>query len=167
MLSTDQVVHGLYERPDVRDAVIERFGESVAANGVVDRGAVARSAFSKAENRAWLEALLWPRVGEEMARWKARVQEASPAPRAAVVEVPLLFEAGLDDAFDATVAVVGAEEVSRKRAASRGHESVEERTDRQLPQAEKARRATYAVTNDGTVAQLEDKLSAILDMLHG
>ena len=109
MLSTDQVVHGLYERPDVRDAVIERFGESVAANGVVDRGAVARSAFNKTENRAWLEALLWPRVGEEMARWKARVQEASPVPRAAVVEVPLLFEAGLDDAFDATVAVVGAE----------------------------------------------------------
>lgn len=166
MLSTDQVVHTLYDVPDVRDAVVERFGEAVAPHGTVDRGALARAAFGDAEDRTWLEALLWPRVGEEMERWKEAVQAASPSPRAAVVEVPLLFEAGLDDAFDATVAVIAGEELRRERAASRGHESLEERSARQLPQADKARRATYAVTNDGTVAQLEDKLSAILDMLH-
>ncbi|MDQ6821052.1 MAG: dephospho-CoA kinase [Actinomycetota bacterium] len=167
VLSTDQVVHGLYEGGDVRDAVVERFGGSVAPNGVVDRGALARVAFGDSEDRAWLEALLWPRVGEEMAGWKERVQAASPPPRAGVVEVPLLFEAGLEDAFDATVAVIAGADVSRERAASRGHESLEARTARQLSQTDKARRATYAVTNDGTVAQLEEKLSAILDMLHG
>jgi dephospho-CoA kinase len=150
----------------MRKAVIRRFGESVAPNGVVDRSVLARVAFGDSEDRAWLEALLWPRVGEEMARWKERVEAASPPPRAAVVEVPLLFEAGLDDAFDATVAVIAGEKVSRERAASRGHESLEERTARQLPQTDKARRATYVVMNDGTVAQLEEKLSAILDMLH-
>ena len=100
-----------------------------------------------------------------MERWKERLQAATPPPRAAVAEVPLLFEAGLEDVFDATVAVIAGEERRRDRAASRGHESLEKRAARQLPQAVKARRATYAVTNDGTVAQLEDKLSAILDML--
>jgi dephospho-CoA kinase len=165
VLSTDRVVHDLYEAPDVRDAVISRFGESVALDGSIDRSAVARLAFADPRERAWLESLLWPRVGEAMARWKEKVDNAAPPPRAAVVEVPLLFEAGLEGAFDATIAVVAQEQCRRDRAEPRAHESLEERTARQLPQAEKAERATYVVTNDGTVAQLEAKLSAILDML--
>jgi dephospho-CoA kinase len=165
VLSTDRVVHDLYEAPDVRDAVIARLGESVALDGVIDRSAVARLAFADPRDRAWLESLLWPRVGEAMARWKEKVDTATPPPRAAVVEVPLLFEAGLGAAFDATIAVVAGEQRRRDRAEPRAHEALEERTARQLPQAEKAERATYAVTNDGTVAQLEAKLSAILDML--
>jgi dephospho-CoA kinase len=165
VLSTDRVVHDLYEAPEVRDAVIDRFGESVALDGEVDRAAVARVAFSDPPERAWLESVLWPRVGQEIAGWKAAVDEAEPAPRAAVVEVPLLFESGLDGAFDATIAVVADEQRRRDRAESRGHESLDARSARQLSQAEKARRATHVVTNDGTVAQLEEKLSAILDML--
>ncbi len=165
VLSTDRVVHDLYEAPEVRDAVIARFGESVALDGAIDRSAVARLAFADPHDRAWLESLLWPRVGEAMARWKQKVDTTAPPPRAAVVEVPLLFEAGLEGAFDATIAVVAHEQRRRDRAEPRAHESLEERTARQLPQAEKAERATYVVTNDGTVAQLEAKLSAILDML--
>jgi dephospho-CoA kinase len=165
VLSTDRVVHDLYEAPEVRDAVVARFGELVAPDGEVDRAAVARVAFSDPQERAWLESVLWPRVGQEMARWKAGVDEAEPPPRAAVVEVPLLFESGLDGAFDATIAVVADEQRRRNRAESRGHESLDARSARQLSQAEKAQRATHVVTNDGTVAQLEEKLSAILDML--
>lgn len=165
MLSTDRLVHDLYDLPDVRDAVIARFGESVAPGGKVDRAALARVAFADPNDRGWLESLLWPRVGERMARWKEQVEATSPAPRAGVVEVPLLFESGLETAFDATVAIVAGEELRHERAAARGHESLAERSARQLSQAEKASRATYKVTNDGTVAELERKLSAILDML--
>jgi dephospho-CoA kinase len=165
VLSTDRLVHDLYEAPDVRDEVIARFGDSVAPNGEVDRAAVARVAFSDPRERGWLESLLWPRVGEEMVRWRAAVDAVTPPPRAAVVEVPLLFEAGLDATFDATIAVIADEQQRRDRAESRAHESLEERSARQLSQTEKATRATHVVTNDGTVAELEAKLSAILDML--
>ena len=77
----------------------------------------------------------------------------------------MLFEAGMEAVFDATIAVIADEQVRGQRVTERQHRAVGERTERQLPQAEKARRATYVVVNDGTVAQLESKLSAILDML--
>ena len=50
--------------------------------------------------------------------------------------------------------------------AARGHEAVDERAARQLPQEEKAARATYVVANSGTVEDLEAALSRVLENLH-
>ncbi len=161
VLSTDAVVHSLYEDPEVVRLVVERWGEEVAPGGVVDRAAVARAAFGDAAERKWLEALLWPRVGERMVAWR----EKNGSARALVVEVPLLFESGMDAAFDATIAVAADEDVRRARAEARGHEGLAERTGRQLSQDEKASRADHVVRNDGTVAELESALSALLDKL--
>jgi dephospho-CoA kinase len=159
------VVHELYGRPSVRDAVVARWGDEVAPGGTVDREAVARAAFASPEDRAWLEGLLWPRVGERIASWREQADAAVPAPRAAVVEVPLLFESGMEAAFDATIAVVADEVVRTERAGARGHAAVDERSARQLSQEEKARRATYTVVNDGSIEQLEEKLAAVLERL--
>ncbi len=166
-LSTDAVVHELYGTDAVRDAVVERWGGDVAPGGVVDRSAVARHAFATPEDRRWLEQLLWPKVGERVAAFREEALAADPPPRAAVVETPLLFEAGLEGLYDATIAVVADEAVRRERAGERGHEAVDERTSRQLPQEEKARRATFAVPNDGTVEELEARLSEVLVKLSG
>ena len=84
---------------------------------------------------------------------------------ALVIEIPLLFESGMDHGFDATVAIVADEEIRRERAAARGHESVDERTARQLTQEEKADRATFAVANSGTIDELESRLSDVLAKL--
>jgi dephospho-CoA kinase len=100
-----------------------------------------------------------------MVTWRQDLQSGSPIPRAAVIEVPLLFESGMDHGFDATIAVIADEEVRHARASARGHEALDERRARQLSQQEKSQRATYSVLNDGTVLELERKLSAILDML--
>lgn len=159
------MVHELYDDPGVRRAVTDRFGAAVAPDGPVDRRAVAASAFASDEDRAWLEGLLWPRVGAKIIEWRQEVDQAAEPPRAAVVEVPLLFESGLEDQFDATIAVVADEDVRARRAGARGHEALEARAARQLSQEEKARRATYVVVNDGTVEQLESKLSAVLAKL--
>jgi dephospho-CoA kinase len=168
VLSTDAVVHELYERsPVVRDAVRERFGDAVLAGGSVDRAALAERAFATAEDRAWLERLLWPLVGHRVAAWRARQERRRPPPRALVVEVPLLFEAGMGAGFDATIAVVADEALRARRAAGRGHRALEERSARQLTQGEKAARASHVVTNDGSLEELEAKLSSILEMLSG
>jgi dephospho-CoA kinase len=164
-LSTDKVVHELYESAEVRDAVAERFGPDVVAGERVDRPAVARAAFASEEGRGWLERLLWPRVGERVAAFRLEADGMSPPPRAAVVEIPLLFESGSDHGFDATIAVIADEAVRQQRAAARGHEALSERAARQLTQQEKSQRATYTVVNDGTERELQDRLSAILDML--
>jgi len=137
----------------------------VAPDGVVDRAAVARHAFAAPDERAWLEQLLWPLVGQRVVQWRRELEQHDPPPRAAVVETPLLFEAGLEAGYDATIAVIAEEEVRAARAGARGHHAVDERSARQLSQEEKAARATYVVTNDGTVEELEDELSAVLDKL--
>jgi dephospho-CoA kinase len=164
-ISTDAVVHELYGSAKVRDAVVARWGEEVAPGGVVDRGAIARHVFGAPAEREWLEGLLWPLVGERVWAFKCEQEAADPAPKAAVVETPLLFEAGMDGIYDATIAVIADEDVRRARAAARGHEAVDERAARQLSQDEKAQRATFVVRNDGTEADLEATLSSVLDKL--
>jgi dephospho-CoA kinase len=173
VLSSDAVVHELYAHDErLRDAVVERWGAQVAPGGVVDRSAVAARAFADAEERDWLEGLLWPLVGARVAAWLTDVRSAGEAavregPRAAVVEVPLLFEAGLDGLYDATIAVIADERLRHERASARGHALADERSARQLPEQEKARRATFVVRNDGSEQELEQVLSAVLDKLSG
>ncbi|HEX3693303.1 MAG TPA: dephospho-CoA kinase [Solirubrobacteraceae bacterium] len=167
-LSTDAVVHELYGDERVRDAVVERWGEEVAPEGVVDRSAVAAKAFAGGEQeRRWLEGLIWPLVGERIAAWVQQVRALRPAPKAAVIEVPLLFEAGMQGGFDATVAVIADEDTRRRRADGRGHALAGERAARQLSQQEKAQLATFVVRNDGSVEDLRRELAAVLAKLCG
>jgi dephospho-CoA kinase len=167
-LSTDRVVHELYESPEVRDAVVDRFGAEILDDAEpprIDRGALADKAFATEQSRRWLEELLWPRVGERMIAWRQEQEHADPPPRALVVEVPLLFESGLDRGYEATIAVIADEATRHARASGRGHQALDERTARQLTQDEKSQRATFTVVNDGTEDDLAVKLSAILDTL--
>jgi dephospho-CoA kinase len=159
-LSTDAVVHELLGTDELRDILVERLGPEVAPDGQVDRSAVAARVFGDDEQRKWLESVLWPRVGERVARFRVDADG-----RAAVVEVPLLFESGMEDVFEKTIAVVADEAVRAERAGARGHEAVDERTSRQLTQDEKAQRADYVVRNDGDLRALETKLSDVLAKL--
>ena len=158
-------MHELYADPELRAAIVQRWGEEVAPDGEVDRHAVARKAFAADDERAFLESLIWPRVGARVAEWREAESAREPAPPALVVEIPLLFEAGMEAGFDATIAVVADEAARRERAGARGQEAVDERTARQLPQEEKARRATYAVANSGSLEELESRLSDVLAKL--
>jgi dephospho-CoA kinase len=161
-LSSDDVVRELLTTGEIRDKLVERFGDDVAPGGEVDRGKVATVVFADPEQREWLEGLLWPRVGQRIVEWRGELERRDPPPRAAVVEVPLLFEARMQDAFDHTIAVVADEGIREERAGARGHEGVASRTARQLPQEEKAQRADFAVRNDGTLDELGEKLSEVL-----
>ena len=84
-----------------------------------------------------------------------------------MVEVPLLFESGMEGVFDTSVAVVTSDEVRRARAEARGHTLVGERDARQLDQEEKAARADHVIENDGTPEDLEQALSALVEKLRG
>lgn len=167
VISSDAVVHELYEGEQLSQAVLARWGEQVAPGGVVDRSAVAERAFSSDEERKWLEGQVWPLVAARVAAWLEGARSQTPAPPAAVVEVPLLFEAGLQDLYDATIAIVTEESLRAQRAAARGHAQVDERAARQLSQSEKASRASFVVHNDGSVEDLERQLSAVLGKLGG
>jgi dephospho-CoA kinase len=164
-LSTDAVVHELLAGDELRDVVVARLGAEVAPGGAVDRSLIAERVFGDEEARRWLEGELWPRVGKRVVEWREEVEGLDPPPPAAVVEVPLLFESGMDSAFDSTIAVVADEAVREERAGARGHAAVAERTGRQLSQEEKAECADFEVRNDGTLDELREKLSRVLARL--
>jgi dephospho-CoA kinase len=136
----------------------------VVADDVVDRGRVGAIVFESPEELAWLESVLHPLVGERVARWRAAVGSDVVL---AVVEVPLLFETAMEGAFDATVAVVAADETRASRAGLRGTELLEARSERQLPQPEKAARADHVITNDGSLEDLERQVSELAGLLAG
>jgi dephospho-CoA kinase len=144
---------------------VARWGPEVAPDGVVDRSVVAARAFATPDDRAWLEGMLWPRVGERIAEFCKAGHAADPPPRALVVETPLLFEAGMEELYDVTIAVIADEDLRAERAGTRGHAALDERNARQLTQEEKARRATFAVVNDGSPDDLERSLSEVLAKL--
>ena len=161
-LSSDAVVHELLQSDELRDVVVERLGPGVTRDGALDRSLIAARVFGDAQARAWLEGALWPRVAARVAAWRLALVGVDPPPRAAVVEVPLLFESGMDSMFDHTIAVLADEAVRAERAGARGHAAVAERTGRQLSQEEKSQRADFTVRNDGTIEELRQSLSRVL-----
>src|SRR5436305_12095682 len=81
-LSSDDVVRELLTTGEIRDALVERFGDEVAPDGEIDRSAVADVVFGDPEHREWLEGLLWPRVGQRIVEWREELDHADPRPRA-------------------------------------------------------------------------------------
>lgn len=158
-LSADAVVHELLDSERIRDPLIQRWGERVAPGGRIDRRRVGEIVFERPDELAWLEGILHPAVGEEIAAWRGRLPRDLPL---AVAEVPLLFETGMEGDFDATICVVAADEVRAARASDRKTQALQGRSERQLSQEEKAARATYVVRNDGTLAELEATLAELV-----
>lgn len=161
-ISSDAVVHELLDSAQVRDRLSERWGAGIAPDGAIDRNRVGEIVFERPEELAWLEAELHPRVGERIDAWRRSLDSGTEF---AVVEVPLLFETAMADAFDVTVAVIADDETRRRRAEERGHALIEERAARQLEQDEKAKRADHVVRNEGSVEDLERELSELLAKL--
>lgn len=161
-LSTDAVAHELLDDPEVRAALVQRWGEEIAPGGSVDRSRVAERVFGDRGELAWLESVTHPRVGAHVLAWR---QGLDPAVEVAVVEVPLLFEAAMEGAFDATVAVIADDSVRERRLAERGQPGLDGREERQLDQAEKARRADHVLRNEGSIAELEQQVEELLQRL--
>jgi dephospho-CoA kinase len=165
VLSSDQIVHDLLATDEVKELLEARWGEGVLEGGDIDRAAVAQIVFNKPDELQWLEQNLFPLVGAETAAWRAELEASQAPPRAAVVEVPLLFEAGVESRFDTTVAIVADEQLRAERAAGRDHRAVDERAARQLTQEEKAARADHVIHNDGSLEDLERQVRDLLGRL--
>ena len=162
-LSSDEIVHALYRDPEVRTAVAEHFGRGVLGDdGEVDRSALARGVFADDGDRRWLEGLLHPRVAAALGRWREQQEAAHPG-ALLVHEVPLLYEAGLADRYDAVVLITAPDEVRRARRP----EHFDERAAAQLPEGDKAARADHVYVNAGTPAELERWVAGLVERLRG
>lgn len=155
--SADEIVHRLYADPEVRQALVERWGDRVLSGEDVDRKRVGGIVFADRDELAWLESLLHPRVVAEQARWRA--EQTAPL---AVVEVPLLYETGGESRFDAVVVITAPEETRRARTEVA---DVAERQGRLLSDDEKAAKADFVYVNDGSLEGLDAFVRSVVQRL--
>lgn len=145
------------------EAIVARFGDEVlGADGSLNRGALRTRVFGHPEALAALNAIVHPEVGRLRAA-RARAAEADGV-TVLVDEIPLLFEAGLADQFDAIVFVDAPEPMRRARLMrDRGLPESDARAmmTAQADVAPKRAQATWVVENDGSREALDSQVDAI------
>jgi dephospho-CoA kinase len=158
-VSSDEIVHHLLRRVDVRDAVVTRMGNGIVApDGEIDRGALATVVFNDRVALAWLEELLHPLVTAEYLEWRDRLAELPDAPRVSVTEVPLLYESGGDARFDKVVVITAPKKLRRARS----HVVMDDRESRLIDDREKVARADYSFTNIGSIEELDVFVASVM-----
>ena len=141
----------------MQQSLVERWGDDVLSGGQVDRKRVGEIVFVDRAELAWLESVLHPRVVAEQARWRS--EQTAPL---AVVEIPLLYETGGEERFDAVVVITAPEETRRARTEVA---DVTERQGRLLSDEEKAERADFVYVNDGSLDDLEAFVQRVVERL--
>lgn len=148
-MSSDEVVHRTYDDPDLVERVRARFGDGVIDGaGRVDRASLGRVVFGDERARRDLEGMIHPRIESARRDWIAAQRALDPPPPLLVCEVPLLFEVGLQDRFDAVLMVTASESVRRARVADRGQD-FDGRAAGQMDEAVKRTLADRVFVNDG------------------
>jgi dephospho-CoA kinase len=158
-VSSDEIVHHLLRRPEVRDAVVARLGHGVVSPaGEIDRGALATVVFNDRAALAWLEELLHPLVSAEYLRWREQLSELPDAPGISVTEVPLLYETGGDARFDKVVVITAPSKLRRARS----EVAMDDREARLIPDAEKVQRADFSFKNTGSLEDLDAFVKSVM-----
>jgi dephospho-CoA kinase len=151
-ISSDAVVHELYEDPDVQAALQERFGTS-------DRERVRDLVVADRDSLLWLEQLLHPRVSARTDAWLEELSQLPNPPALAVNEVPLLYEAGAEGRFDAVVVITAPRELRAERR------QLDEREERLISEEEKVQRADFSYVNDGSLEELDAFVAGVVSTL--
>ena len=158
-VSSDEIVHHLLHRPEVRDAVVARMGNGIVGlDGEIDRQALATVVFNDREALAWLEEALHPLVSAEYLQWREQLAALPNPPRVSVTEVPLLYETGGDARFDKIVVITAPSKLRKARS----QVAIEERESRFIPDSEKVKRADFAYKNTGSLEELDAFVKSVL-----
>jgi dephospho-CoA kinase len=162
----DATVHRLYEGAAV--APIEGAFPGATRDGKVDRDALGKRVLGDPSALKRLEAIVHPLVREAERRFLNEAEAAGA--KTVVLDIPLLFETGGDSRVDAVVVVSAPAETQRARALERGLDAArfEAVLARQMPDAEKRRRADFVVDSSQGIeharAQVRGILAAVAKM---
>ncbi len=151
VVSSDEIVHELYEHADIVATVRDRFGDEVISGGGVDRTALARIVFADEAELGWLESLLHPHVRRTIVEWFDAQESVTPRPLVAAVEVPLLFEGGFVVDYDYSMVITAPAPMRRKRLSAKfSADDLARRLAQQMPEEEKAALADFSFINVGS-----------------
>jgi dephospho-CoA kinase len=158
-VSSDEIVHHLLRRPDVRAGVVARMGNGIVApDGEIDRGALATVVFNDRDALNWLEETLHPLVAVEYLQWRDQLATLPDPPAVSVTEVPLLYETGGDARFDKVVVITAPTKLRRARS----EVATDDRESRLLDDRDKIARADYSFKNVGTLEELDAFVGSVM-----
>ena len=147
-------------------ALIREFGHEVLdSSGALDRKKLGAVVFADANRRRALEAIVHPAVRDATEAWFAALDPATPF---AVADIPLLYETGRDDDFDAVIVTTCEPEEQLRRVMKRdrlGETEARQRIAAQLPMAEKVARADYVIRTDGSYEETDGQVRRVLEAL--
>jgi dephospho-CoA kinase len=164
VFDADRVVHRVQtDDQDVIAAIGQRFPGTVS-DGRLDRDALRTAVLGSPASLAALEAIVHPAVANARAAFIAE-HRGSPA---LMFDIPLLFETGGADAFDKVIVVSAPADVQRQRALARSGmtaDKLDAIIARQMPDAEKRRRADFIIENGGDLSTTQAQVDAIIACL--
>jgi len=162
-VSADAVAAEVLTSPACYNRILKKFNpDRILTNGLLDKKRLAAEVFSSPAKRKWLESLLHPEILRRTYSLITKSQE-----KIAVVEAPLLFEAGLESCFMLTVCLEAPGAVLEARALKRGWSRGEyrARSKAQLSAEEKYARASLVLDNSGKPGELAARINFICDFI--
>ena len=155
VINADQLVHEVFKR---HHPIGRKIKSLFHMSGILNRKKIAGEVFRNPAKRRRLEALIHPYVRRRMLEELKSIRDGI-----AILEVPLLFEAGFDRLCDVTVSVLASERTIIRRLAKRGFasEEVKKRLETQLSQSEKKKRSDFFIINSGSKKLLVQKTKSV------
>jgi dephospho-CoA kinase len=164
VIDADTIAHQLINEPDIREQIVEFFGNSVlGVDGKVDHCKLARAAFADAEKIEKLNSIVHPTVLAEVEKKIEEIQKNSEA-KAIVLDMPLLAEVGWNKRCDVLIFVECDEEKRLKRAEKSGFLSPDElkkRENFQISLDSKAAIAENTIDNNSDLSDLARQVAEI------
>lgn len=147
VFDSDREAKLLYDLPEVRQRMVERFGANIySEEGALDRKLMASKVFADACALGYVESVLYPVLNKRFTDWAD--QQGTPY---VLYESALIFEKHLEEMFDAIIVVAASESVRIRRVMTRDRcteEQVRARMAMQLPQSEKVTKADFVIVHE-------------------
>ena len=139
----------------------ERYGDGIFDGDEVIRAALGAIVFADRERARLARTPPAPQVMARTEAWRQELAALPDPPALAVDEVPLLYETGSEDRFDAVVVITAPAEVRAERAGER----LDDREERLLSDDVKTGRADFAFVNEGNLADLDAFVADVIQTL--
>ena len=156
VIDTDKIAHQLLKDANIIEEIIRTFGDEVYVDGVVNRKILGSIIFQDKNKQQKLNNIIHPLVIEEVEHLLSITTEALE-----FVDVPLLFESGMEEMMDYVIVVSVSPNIQLERLMRRDHITKEyalNKINMQMPLSDKIKLADYIIdNNDG----IEDTLSQL------
>lgn len=164
VIDADTLAREATEDPEVLARIARELGPELVADGRLDRAAASRRVFADPEARRRLNAIVHPWVRRASDARMTALQASPLPPPVIVLDIPLLFENGLEQRCDAVIVVDAPLEARAARVAGRSgmdEAAVRARDAAQMPLAHKAARADFVIDNAGPEEELDGRVDAL------